>query len=83
MFLPNFQTPIKKLMVVGIDVFHSKSAKAGSIAGMVSSINDSLSRYYSSVVIQKQGQEIIDALKIAFLHSLIRYVDKTRKGQDI
>jgi len=60
---------------VGIDVFHSKSAKAGSIAGMVSSINDSLSRYYSSVVIQKQGQEIIDALKIAFLHSLIRYYD--------
>jgi len=67
------QTPIKRLMVVGIDVFHSKSAKAGSIAGMVSSINESLSRYYSSVVIQKQGQEIIDALKIAFLQSLIRY----------
>merc|ERR1711874_690150 len=31
--------------------------------------------YYSSVVIQKQGQEIIDALKIAFLQSLIRYHD--------
>merc|ERR1711874_888264 len=61
--------------IVGIDVFHSKSAKAGSIAGMVSSINESLSRYYSSVVIQKQGQEIIDALKIAFLQSLIRYHD--------
>ena len=61
-------------MVVGIDVFHSKSAKAGSIGGMVSSLNDSLSRYYSAVVIQKQGQELIDALKVAFIQSLIRYV---------
>ena len=62
-------------MVVGIDVFHSKSAKAGSIGGMVSSLNDSLSRCYSAVVIQKQGQELIDALKVAFLQSLIRYFE--------
>ena len=43
------QTPFEKLMVVGIDVFHDKSRKSGSIAGVVSSINDSLSRYYSTV----------------------------------
>ena len=61
-------------MVVGIDVYHDKSRKSGSIAGVVASINDSLSRYYSTVAIQKQGQEIIDALKIAFMQSLIRFV---------
>ena len=55
------------------DVFHDKSRKSGSIAGMVASINDSLSRYYSNVAIQKQGQEIVDALKIAFMQALIRY----------
>ena len=43
------QTPFEKLMVVGIDVFHDKSRKSGSIAGVVSSINDTLSRYYSTV----------------------------------
>lgn len=66
------QTPIKHLMVVGIDVYHDKSRKSGSIAGCVASINDTLSRYYSTVAIQKQGQEIIDALKVAFMQSLIR-----------
>ena len=60
-------------MVVGIDVYHDKSRKMGSIAGVVASLNDSLSRYFSTVAIQKQGQEIIDALKIAFMQSLIRY----------
>ena len=63
-------------MVVGIDVYHDKSRKMGSIAGVVASLNDSLSRYFSTVAIQKQGQEIIDALKIAFMQSLIRYVLK-------
>lgn len=67
------KTPFKHLMVVGIDVFHDKSRKSGSIAGVVASINDSLSRYYSNVAIQKQGQEIVDALKIAFMQALIRY----------
>lgn len=69
------QTPIKKLMVVGIDVFHDKSRKSGSIAGCVASINDGLSRYFSTVAIQKQGQEIIDALKVAFMQALIRYLN--------
>lgn len=69
------QTPLKGLMVVGIDVYHDKSRKSGSIAGVVASINDSLSRYYSTVAIQKQGQEIIDALKIAFMQSLVRYFE--------
>ena len=41
-------------MVVGIDVYHEKSRNAGSIAGVVSSMNSALSRYYSNVVVQKQ-----------------------------
>lgn len=69
------KTPFKHLMVVGIDVFHDKSRKSGSIAGIVASINDSLSRYYSNVAIQKQGQEIIDALKFTFMQALVRYYE--------
>jgi len=67
------QTPWDGLMVVGIDVFHDKSMKRGSIAGVVSSVNKSLSQYYSTVAIQKSGQEIIDALKVAFTESLLEY----------
>jgi len=73
------QTPIKDLMVVGIDVFHDKSRKSGSIAGCVTSINDTLSRYFSTVAIQKQGQEIIDALKVAFMQALIRYFEANNR----
>ena len=45
-------------------MFHDKSMKRGSIAGVVSSVNKSLSQYYTTVAIQKSGQEIIDALKV-------------------
>jgi len=65
----------KKLMVVGIDVFHDKGRRAGSIAGVVSTINDALSRFYSLVAVQSQGQELIDALQSAFIESLLKYFE--------
>lgn len=51
-------------MVVGIDVFHAKGHRSGSVSGIVSTVNDNMSRFYSNVAIQKEGQEIIDALKV-------------------
>ena len=59
-------------MVVGIDVFHEKSRKSGSVAGVVASLNDTHSRFYSCVATQKEGQEMIDALKIAFMDAIDR-----------
>jgi len=73
------QTPFQDLMVVGIDVFHDKSHKRGSIAGVVASVNHNLSRYYSTVAIQKSGQEIIDALKVAFMEALVQYYEVNNK----
>ena len=52
-------TPFKDLMVVGIDVYHDKTRKAGSFAGVVASMNDAASRYHSTTVEQKSGQEIM------------------------
>ncbi len=52
------------IMVIGIDVFHEKGRRSGSVAGIVSTLNDNMSRYYSNVAIQREGQEIIDALKV-------------------
>ena len=60
-------------MVVGIDVYHDSTRKAGSIAGVVCSMNDACTKYFSLSVEQKQGQEIMDALRIAFIEGLIKY----------
>ncbi len=64
---------------LGIDVFHDKSRKSGSIAGVVSSVNQTLTKFYSSAVFQQQGQELVDALKIAFLDAMMRYYDQNHK----
>ena len=47
--------PFKDLMIVGIDVYHDASRKGSSFAGVVSSMNDLATRYYSMVKEQKQG----------------------------
>ena len=72
-------TPFKDLMVVGIDVYHDNTRKCGSIAGVVTSLNDASTRYYSVAVEQKQGQEIMDALRIAFIEGLIKYWETNRR----
>ena len=46
-------TPFKDLMVLGIDVFNDKTRK-GSLVGVVSTINGTLSRYYSVASVQQQ-----------------------------
>ena len=51
--------PFKDLMIVGIDVYHDASRKGSSFAGVVSSMNDLATRYYSMVKEQKQGQVCI------------------------
>ncbi len=65
--------PLEDLMVVGIDVHHDRSRKSPSMAGVVVSLNGGLSRWFSTVAAQKQGQEISDALLVAFMDALFRY----------
>ena len=72
-------TPFQDLMVVGIDVYHDNTRKCGSIAGVVTSLNDLATRYYSVAVEQKQGQEIMDALRLAFIEGIIKYWETNRK----
>ena len=44
--------PLPHLMVVGVDVFHDPSRRLPSIAGIVSSTNPAMSRWYSSTCFQ-------------------------------
>merc|ERR1719273_2757006 len=68
-------TPFKDLMVVGIDVYHDKTSGGRSVAGVVTSMNDTLSRYHSVTVIQQQGQEVINALATAFIQGMVKYYE--------
>ncbi len=65
--------PIQKLMVIGIDVYHQIEKKYKSIAGFVSSLNNEQTRWYSKVCFQMVGQELVDAMKIAFQNSIKKY----------
>ena len=64
---------IGNVMVLGVDVFHDPSRRGSSIAGVVSSTNSTMSRWFSSTVFQAPGQELIDCLKIAFIQALKKY----------
>jgi len=65
--------PIKKMMVVGIDVYHKTEKKYKSLAGFVSSLNNDQTRWFSKVCFQMVGQELTDSLKVAFQQSLRKY----------
>jgi aubergine-like protein len=65
--------PVKKLMIVGIDVYHKIEKGYKSIAGFVSSLNVEQTRWYSKVCFQMVGQELADTLKTAFAASLRKY----------
>jgi len=57
-------------MVIGIDIFHDAKSKAvgkPSVAGVVCSLNDTYSKWFSSVAEQMPGQELVDTLKIRVL----------------
>ena len=65
--------PIKKLMIVGIDVYHKTEKQYKSIAGFVSSLNPDQTRWYSKVCFQMVGQELTDTLKLAFSNAIQKY----------
>eukprot|EP00092_Neocalanus_flemingeri_P023338 GFUD01025304.1.p1 GENE.GFUD01025304.1~~GFUD01025304.1.p1 ORF type:complete len:970 (+),score=314.12 GFUD01025304.1:89-2998(+) len=70
------------LMVLGVDVYHDPSRRGSSIAGVVSSTNMSMSRWYSSTCFQQPGQELIDSLKIAFIKALKKFYEMNHVWPD-
>ena len=71
------QMPAKmgNIMVLGVDVYHDPSRRGSSIAGVVSSTNMTMSRWYSSTVFQNPGQELVDCLKVAFVKGLKKFYE--------
>ena len=51
-------------MVVGIDSYHDSSKKGRSVGGVIASMNQALTRYYSRCTFQTSMQELLDGLKV-------------------
>ena len=70
------------LMVVGVDVFHDPSRRGSSIAGVVSSTNQTMSSWWSQTAIQTPGQEMVDCLKVAFVEALKKFYEMNHVWPD-
>ncbi|CAH1233753.1 PIWIL1 [Branchiostoma lanceolatum] len=67
------EIPMKNIMVVGIDCYPDSLTKGKSVAGVVASMNNSLTRWYSRCTFQHTGQELIDGLKVCVQAALKKY----------
>ena len=57
-------------MIVGIDSYHDSSKKGRSVGGVIASMNQSLTRYYSRCTFQTSMQELLDGLKVCIKGAL-------------
>ncbi|XP_060067150.1 piwi-like protein 1 [Ylistrum balloti] len=67
------EIPMKKLMVIGIDVYHDAAKGKRSIAGFVASTNPQCTTWYSRVCFQMPGQELVDGLKLCLISAIRKY----------
>lgn len=65
--------PIKGLMVIGFDVCHDSAKRERSYGAMVASLNNTFSRYYSSVSEHKEGNEMSNDLALSISKALRAY----------
>ncbi|XP_042240519.1 piwi-like protein Ago3 [Homarus americanus] len=65
--------PMTGLMVCGIDVYNDPARRVASAVGFVSSINQTLTRWYSRISFQHPGEEVVHGLKTCLLEALRHY----------
>jgi len=66
--------PSKNLMVVGFDTYHDTKRKGSSYGALVSSLNGTLSRYFSAVTPHANNEEMSSHVPSLFEEGLKRYV---------
>ncbi|TRZ11972.1 hypothetical protein HGM15179_015141 [Zosterops borbonicus] len=67
--------PLKQLMVVGMDIHHSRCPGMRSVIGFVASMNHILTKWYSRAVFQMPHQEIADSLRLCLSQALKRFYE--------
>ncbi|XP_052126257.1 piwi-like protein Siwi [Frankliniella occidentalis] len=65
--------PLSDLMVVGFDVFHDNKVKGRSQGAMVASLDQAMSRYYSTVTAHRTGEELSTNLAASVVCALRKY----------
>lgn len=65
--------PMQGLMVCGVDVYHDPTRRGSSVVAFISSMNQMLTKWYSNVIFQNPGEEVINGLKISLLEALRMY----------
>ncbi|KAJ7410675.1 Piwi-like protein 1 [Willisornis vidua] len=64
------EIPLKQVMIVGIDCYHDTVSGRQSVAGFVSSLNQTMTRWFSRCVVQSRGQELVDGIKACLQNAL-------------
>ncbi|XP_071428127.1 piwi-like protein 1 [Pithys albifrons albifrons] len=64
------EIPLKQVMIVGIDCYHDNVSGRQSVAGFVSSLNQTMTRWFSRCVVQSRGQELVDGIKACLQNAL-------------
>ncbi|XP_050410260.1 piwi-like protein 1 [Patella vulgata] len=67
--------PLSGTMVCGIDTYHDSAKKGASVAGIICSLNQTFTRYYSRVAYQSTDVELVDGLRTAITSALRKYAE--------
>lgn len=65
--------PMKNVMIIGVDTFHSADKQSSSVAAFIASMNNGYTKWYSRAVIQNKKEEIMNGLAQSLLFSLKEY----------
>ena len=67
--------PLKNTMIVGIDVYHGSTdlKHGGAVAGLLASINEGFTQYFSKPHIQGKKEELVTGLTSIFIEALNSY----------
>ncbi|XP_037958160.1 protein argonaute-3 [Teleopsis dalmanni] len=65
--------PFKNVMICGVDVYHDPSKRQNSVSAFVSSLNNTYSKWFSQVFIQKPKEEVISGYCAILVQAIANY----------
>ena len=69
----NVAIPLKNTMIMGFDTYHDTSKKGRSVGAVVSSLNDTFTKYTSTVMFHEGFDEVAIGMGPAVTKALRRY----------
>ncbi|RWS20791.1 piwi-like protein 2, partial [Leptotrombidium deliense] len=69
--------PFQSCMIIGMDVYHDPMIKEKSVIGMVASMNQGATKWFTRVYNQGKHQEVASTLQTGFIACLRKYYETT------